>query len=465
MKGHTKIELFNAKTGELEKSYEKDNLVTNAVKYLIAWQTMAGRTMNESVFPIAKNALGGLLLFDNTLTEDADNIAFPSDAKLVGYAARDTNTSDSMRGSLNSLETHKTDTGYVSVWDFGTSQANGTIKAVALTNRYGGANPFQRQLYLDNPNDVDVNASVEHNSRVFLVKDEEVYWLRPDGKTIQKCRFDPYRVKIADQTYGSVSESATTVVALDLPTYEGFNIENSYKYWLVGDDGYLYLITQNNRINTYTYYGNTYHDYHYDEANKDGDAKIYITKYKLSDLSFDRQEEVVLTLSGVHLVSRSEGSMVLSNGDLYARGYDNRTIYIVNLSNAANIQTFTCGNSGSLTNLSPILYGDGIEYQYNYTVDGTTYTRCGFLFHDGTYSEETTTGGAVSLPVICHVDDKILCTYHYDGYYDNDRIRTTYRACYLGTINNLSSPVTKNASQTMKITYTLTDKEESDETV
>ena len=81
MKGHTKIELFNAKTGELEKSYEKDNLVTNAVKYLIAWQTMAGRSMNESVFPIAKNALGGLLLFDNTLTEDADNIAFPSDAK------------------------------------------------------------------------------------------------------------------------------------------------------------------------------------------------------------------------------------------------------------------------------------------------------------------------------------------------------------------------------------------------
>lgn len=85
MKGHTKIELFNAKTGELEKSYEKDNLVTNAVKYLIAWQTMAGRSMNESVFPIAKNALGGLLLFDSTLTEDADNIAFPSDMMDISF--------------------------------------------------------------------------------------------------------------------------------------------------------------------------------------------------------------------------------------------------------------------------------------------------------------------------------------------------------------------------------------------
>ena len=50
-------------------------------------------------------------------------------------------------------------------------------------------------------------------------------------------------------------------------------------------------------------------------------------------------------------------------------------------------------------------------------------------------------------------------------YYDNDRIRTVFRAAYLGTINNLSSPITKNASQTMKVTYTLTDKEDSDETI
>ena len=46
IKGHTKIELFNAKTGEREFEYEKDNLVTNAVQELIAFQTMIGRPMN-----------------------------------------------------------------------------------------------------------------------------------------------------------------------------------------------------------------------------------------------------------------------------------------------------------------------------------------------------------------------------------------------------------------------------------
>ena len=135
IKGHTKIELFNAETGKIEKTYEKDNLVTNAVQYLIAAQNMMGKVMNQSVFPIATNALGGLMLFNNTLDEDADNIAFPSNAKLVGYGDRDSNTTDSMRGSLNSIESHATDTGYVSVWDFGTAQGNGTIKAIALTNK------------------------------------------------------------------------------------------------------------------------------------------------------------------------------------------------------------------------------------------------------------------------------------------------------------------------------------------
>ena len=465
IKGHTKIELFDAQTGKRDKVYEKDNLVTNAVEYLIAWQTMMGRAMNESVFPIATNALGGIMLFDSTLEESVENIHFPSDAKLVGYADRGVNTSDTMRGSLNALESHATDTGYVSVWDFGTSQGNGTIKAVALTNRYAGANPFQRQIYGDAVCDMNPVNDQEHNGRVILVKNGFVYWIKYDGVSVQRVRLDPYKVKINDTNYNGRSDSVENVTTLDLPSYEGFQISGPYKYWLTCDDGYLYLITQNNRLNTYTTYGTEYHDYHFDEANTSGDAKIYITKYKWSDLSFEKQDEVQLTLPGVHLLARSEGSMALSNGYLYARSSDNKGIYIVNLSNVADVKVFTCNHGGALTHLSPLLHGDGIEYQYNYSVEGTTYTKCGFLFSDGTYSEETTTGGAVALPTLCWVDDKILISYHYDGYYDNDRIRTTYRAAYLGTINNLSSPISKNASQTMKITYTLTDKEDTDETV
>jgi hypothetical protein len=465
IKGHTKIELFNAETGKIEKTYEKDNLVTNAVQYLIAAQNMMGKVMNQSVFPIATNALGGLMLFNNTLDEDADNVAYPSNAKLVGYGDRASNTTDPMRGSLNSIESHATDTGYVSVWDFGTAQGNGTIKAIALTNKYAGANPFQRQFYLDSVCDTNVNDSLEHDARVLFVKDEEVYWLRRDGKTIQKCRLDLYQAKVNDLSYNDLAETAIDVTTLDPPSHEGLQVSNPYQYWLPGYDGYIYFITQNNRVNTYTYYGNTYHDYHFDEKNDTGDAKIYVTKYKYSDLSFKADAEQEITLAGVHLTNRHEGSMLVRNNHLYARGSDEKSIYVIDLANIADIKIFKTQNDGTIQNMCPLLYNGGIQYQYDYKVDGTTYTKVGFLYEDGTYSEEATTGAPVANPCIAFLDDKVLATYHYDGYYDNDRIRTVFRAAYLGTINNLSSPITKNASQTMKVTYTLTDKEDSDETV
>lgn len=68
---------------------------------------------------------------------------------------------------------------------------------------------------------------------------------------------------------------------------------------------------------------------------------------------------------------------------------------------------------------------------------------------------------AMNVRLTIQKNEVIKDKYHYDGYYDNDRIRTALRCAYLGTINNLSSPITKNASQTMKITYTLTDKEDA----
>lgn len=459
IKGHTKIELFNARTGKKEQEYEKDNLVTNAVQELIAFQTMMGREMDNNVFPIAKKALGGIMLFDGKLTEDVNNTNFPTEAKLVGYAARDTNTSDPMRGSLNAIETHKTDNGYVSVWDFGTAQANGTIESVALTNVYAGVNPFQRQICGDFYCDMDTVENAEHNGRPILISGSDVYWINSDGKTIQKTRFDPYHVKVADVTYNGLTVSHEDVVTLTLPDYKEFSPGSPGKYWIPGTDGYLYLITQNNRMSSYTYGSSTTYYYYYDEANKDGDAMLHVTKYKMSDLSFEKQNEEVVTLAGVHLDTRNEYSIVINKGYLYARSYDGHSIYIVNLSNTVDIKVFTFDNSGTFSSMSPILYNGGIQYEYQYHRDGNSYYRTGFLYPDGSHSEEKVDGEAIALPCIMHSDGKILATYHYDGYYDSDRIRTGLRCAYLGTINNLSTPVTKNASQTMKITYTLTDKE------
>ena len=141
MKGKTTIILTNVETGEQE-IHEDENLITNALDKLININVAMGFNLNDYVLPFANKALGGIMLFDGNLTEDPDNIHFPTEAHLVAYASQDANTEDTHRGSYNVTESGKTATGFVSVWDFGTSQANGSIKAVARTSSHAGQSPI-----------------------------------------------------------------------------------------------------------------------------------------------------------------------------------------------------------------------------------------------------------------------------------------------------------------------------------
>lgn len=122
---NVQVDLHNHKTG-LRDRIEGDNMITNAMNYVIPNLIGAGISASE-IMPLCQRVLGGIMLFDGKLTEDKNNIFFPSEAHLVASAGRDTNTEYADRGSLNYAESYETDTGFQSVWDFSTSQANGTI--------------------------------------------------------------------------------------------------------------------------------------------------------------------------------------------------------------------------------------------------------------------------------------------------------------------------------------------------
>ena len=98
MKGSTKIILTIVETGEQE-IHEDTNLITNALDKIINMELAMNYTPNEHLLPIATKALGGLMLFDGQLTEEVDNIHFPAEAHLVGYADQTVNTTDKYRGS------------------------------------------------------------------------------------------------------------------------------------------------------------------------------------------------------------------------------------------------------------------------------------------------------------------------------------------------------------------------------
>lgn len=137
--GNMVIEMIDDATGEVVERVQEENMVTNAVNHILGLNPMgifysvAGEydthlLWNDNLLPVCPNMIGGILLYSEALTEDADNI-YPSTAKLpVAYASNDVNaTADVARGSMNLTESKPLDNGYRFVWEFTPSQGNGTI--------------------------------------------------------------------------------------------------------------------------------------------------------------------------------------------------------------------------------------------------------------------------------------------------------------------------------------------------
>lgn len=164
LKGKSKIQLFDAKSGIKQAEFENKNLITNAVSKILntddsagLWrhaQSYYGTTENygtdssfnplKTACPLSTNTLGGVFLFGDAITENANTLMPPANTEVIGYAGGNYSSNDTYRGAYNTNESGViTDdqgnvTGYRHVWDFATDKANGTIKCLGLTSQHGG---------------------------------------------------------------------------------------------------------------------------------------------------------------------------------------------------------------------------------------------------------------------------------------------------------------------------------------
>ena len=447
LKGHTKIELTDVITGK-KTVVEEDNLVTNAVQYLLAFINKLNRSPSAEIFPIATNALGGLMLFDRPLAEDPNNIAFPGTAHLVGYADRNTNTDDTMRGSLNAAESGQTDNGYVSVWDFSTSQANGTIQSLALTSKYAGANPFLRQVnrdfegsdhYIDNYSNMHAMAKIG----------DYVYLRNRSKKDIVKGYLNPYGIKVGEYWFGG--QDLPTEYVTSLPS----DFRPEWDYYKYSSDGYIYYITKTDQ-STATYAN-------YSSGNSTGNAVLNITKIKYSDESFDVGETQTVTLENCYLTGVSADRNCISGGYLFWVSYDCKKVYIINLSNFTDVQLVEIGDEENINiGLMMPTFEGGVNFQFSYKQGNNSYTKAGLMYTNGDVIKCSVNGDIINRLGSFVNDDKLAWVASSDqDYYYSQTVKYRLRSAYLGTINNLSSPVVKLPTQTMKVTYTLNDIQEA----
>lgn len=141
LKGEVTVKLFNAETGELEQEAHGENMVSNAMKDIFA-SNYFGLLDYNYLMPLSTEIFGGVLCFRDTLpanakkyyppTTDVNPVVAHAGQSLEGYG------DDPKRGLPNEEASVYLEKGRRNVWDFTPTQGNGTFSALALTHKDTG---------------------------------------------------------------------------------------------------------------------------------------------------------------------------------------------------------------------------------------------------------------------------------------------------------------------------------------
>lgn len=462
MKGYTKIELTNVHTGEKEV-VEKHNIITNNLaEYYKLYAGIGQRAYKyyNDVEPLYEKGMGGIILFSNSLPEDATKFGtlLNSQDDITGCGYNGVNNStDNKVGNKNLSESKLLNNGYKYVWDFGTSQANGVIAAIGLTHSESGcmsalayAHPstllydsssytYATQtigypLYLSLPNVVNYNFTNNTFRSIYIV----------DTTTIQVVE---YKLDITSQHFISGKNpgwyklskiSETSVTSPYQLTTQGS--------WINGFDGYYYYISSNNNNTT------------------------KVARILASTFAFDTNyglKSVTNSLLPTHTSTAIANNMAIANGYLYytkvVGSYDCK-LYKVDLATLSKFTQIDIRGRGLEHTVSDgrciyyagyLIFPDDsvIRYGYSNPLNNSQNFNEYFvgkenIIPDGmiVISEDRTRFVGIQFKP-ASTDYKYLIFYF--GYFKNN----------LCTINNLSSSVVKTADKTMKITYTITEGE------
>lgn len=452
--GHTKITLRDAKTGEITDVAEKDNLVTNAVADIFA-NNLYG-SMNYSEITPVRDMLGGVLCFEDELDELASNTMPPSQAdnKLIAHAGQTAHSSASTkRGNPNGTlsEVIQNGKGYKFVWDFSTSQGNGTISSVALTNKVGGdvgLTPIG--LIADSPL-IAFNSNKTRVLKAGTAIDYATYYnclVKVDfanaagihaelpSRSGSDLIVNEVEISMKKQGINDLLGDARLILSHSITLSRSFDRRYSA---ICCDDDYLYVCEPNANA------GNT----------------LYVDKVSLSNWSVSS-----VTITDASLSLRMEQTFrnidhaypcrtVISGGYLYWMKSDKRGFYKINLTNTADIVEFdSLMEEDTNEEYGLIEISEGLIVGKNFFINDKVYPMATEA------ASKVMTFDTFSTPFVRGVKDGglfFLWSYLWSDLYPHTNYAgVMFPRVYLGTIQNLQTPIVKTPDKTMQIEYSVT---------
>ena len=429
IKGHTEIQLTNVKTGEV-KTYHDDNMMTNGLaEFMKNHGMLCGTPFTDAVKnDLINTLLGGILLFDTALTENANNTRLTDGVKMTANAAQGvTHTGDpSELGSYDSNESgwqNAAHTVYRHVFTWTTSQGNGTIASACLTSKAHGFVGEGNSTSKKNTTDNNLNQYTYANEvnisiykPILMIKDSYIYYIyldtTDDTLTITK-------VHIAD----TECDMRDTSMASDGVEEEVLVIQNPTSTPINGIEYISCKVLTNSVVFSINDYNRRRHI-------------VFTLPSNMSSLtSYVEVTEAAtsLTFTGMSFLNSDATKLVV--------GANTDKLYTVALNNLANV-TEISNDGATIGNNVP--WETGKRHYLTSAVYDETLNKL--------YPTNTGAIGEYFKTIAPYKSDSTA----YCRTNGNSRAYSGRRNDYLATINNLSSAVTKDTTQTMKVIYTLT---------
>ena len=446
MHGHMRVELTDINTGEVEV-LEEDNMMTNALQEYF-------RNMGLMNYPnidqneVITYLLGGIMGFDEEIDEDAQIIHVPAGHRMVfnGSVGVVNNSAPTELGSYSGTESGMQDDGsFVQTYDFSTSQANGTISCVCLTSkayglfgegnftsnvRYGTrvdifsllGSPTQYSM-LGNIFKVDFSDSSIYTARVETIESVKKIVIRQYRVPLTKLdmRSTPSAPLLLSKTEVSVDSDFANATLLHQPKDGNMIYWNVSEYTPVWGSGswnqYVWTLTPSGTLTKETVL-NTYGEdlTGLQAACFDGDYCFFIKAYGGTIDSrkvyvWNRNDDSIISIDNPGGILATVGawinSMAGAGWDILHRSGDGRIV--------------TTGSNG-VSFVADAVLEECAPCNENSTL----------LYH---FIPDT---------------NKLIYAMH-----EGD-VRLYRSQCYIASINNLATPITKTAEKTMKVVYRIT---------
>ena len=443
--GSTRIVLTNSASGHILKDVESENTFQSGV--------LAGLFdnipfLNQNNNRSWETMVGGLLLFKNAI--QVGSRFMPAGNTMVGNGSRGvTNSSTPLElGSFNSIDSYARFQNGVptiyQVWDFNNNQANDTISCVSLTSSLGG--------HLGYGNSSGEYKSLEASLRDF--SQDNTAWTETFDDTDTSYSFyvnsngsvtvtETKRVGVQGSAFSGMSGSYTLTPAT---SFSGGIVEGSVVAYNCGNNK-LRFVPQGGR--TYTS-GATVQYYEFDTTDKTIEIKTFTNSYTGS--IFTKTREIYqyfyctfrFTLTGKVICMSSNWT------DLVVFDLSDSSYNVISKGGYTFIQSgggFDAGEIGEDLYVVHRMRQDNTTYGWEYViadlVNGTVYPINSYITAGRLSVSANTVNSNGLAQATLWTDDVMNSQYYF------------YNPLYLATINNLATPVVKDATMTMRVMYTL----------